>query len=194
MPPQKRPEHRLPGNIRIERQSAAVWLSPLDNGDLLRALAAMKAAVDATNGAAVAEVHLHLVDDACIRQANRRFLDCNGPTNVLSFPGGKDLPGILMLSLDTLARECLLYGQDATEHCLRLLAHGMGHLAGMDHGEAMDALCETCVDAARKALAAADQCAGRNVTNPLCDGRHVGARNGAPLTAAACCRSGGTSP
>ena len=67
-------------------------------------------------------------------------------------PGGEDLPGILLLSLDTLARECLLYGQEPAEHALRLLAHGMGHLAGLDHGPAMDRVCAACFDAARQAL------------------------------------------
>ena len=65
-------------------------------------------------------------------------------TTVLSFPGDESLPGVMLLSLDTLNRECLLYGQDPAEHLLRLLAHSVGHLAGYDHGEEMDALCDWC--------------------------------------------------
>ena len=63
-----------------------------------------------------------------------------GPTNILSFPGGIDLPGTLLLSIDTLYRECLIYSQTVQEHCLRLIAHGMAHLAQLDHGIEHDAL------------------------------------------------------
>ena len=99
-----------------------------------------------------AEVELFLLDDAAIAGANARHLGCSGPTNILSFPGGADAPGVLLLSLDTLRRECLLYGQDPAEHAVRLLAHGMGHLSGLDHGPAMDALCERYMDAGCAAL------------------------------------------
>lgn len=57
-------------------------------------------------------------------------------------------------SPDTLARECILYGQEPGRHALRLLAHGMAHLAGLDHGPDMDRRCESCVAAAQKMLAA----------------------------------------
>mgnify|MGYP003620898838 CR=1 FL=1 len=97
-------------------------------------------------------VELFLLDDAAVAKANARHLGCAGPTNVLSFPGGTDAPGVLLLSLDTLQRECLLYGQDPSEHAIRLLAHGMGHLCGLDHGPVMDALCEQFMDAAWAAL------------------------------------------
>ena len=99
-----------------------------------------------------AGVELFLLDDAAIADANARHLGCTGPTNILSFPGGADAPGVLLLSLDTLHRECLLYGQDPSEHAVRLLAHGMGHLCGLDHGPDMDALCEGCMDAGCAAL------------------------------------------
>lgn len=123
------------------RYPAMAWLSPLDRRGLLAAMAAMLA-VAATEDVPCAppSVELHLLDDAAVREANRRHMGCEGPTNVLSFPGGSDSPGALLLSLDTLRRECLLYGQDPREHILRLLAHGMAHLCGLDHGDTMDAL------------------------------------------------------
>jgi metalloprotein, YbeY/UPF0054 family len=98
-------------------------------------------------------VELHLLNDAAISAANRRCLGCTGPTNVLSFPGGSDAPGSLLFSLDTLRRECLLYGQEPAEHALRLLAHGMAHLCGLDHGEQMDAASAVFMQAAAAALA-----------------------------------------
>lgn len=61
-----------------------------------------------------------------LAQANRSGRGANGGAS-------------LVLSLDTFERECLLYGQDAAEHLLRLLAHGMAHVGGLDHGPAMDA-------------------------------------------------------
>lgn len=49
--------------------------------------------------------------------------------------------GTLVLAPETLHRECLLYGQEPEEHTLRLLAHGLAHLLGHDHGPRMDAVC-----------------------------------------------------
>ena len=56
--------------------------------------------------------------------------------------------GELVLSVDTLKRESLLYWQDESEHLLWLLAHGLGHLGGceqfgqggLDHGTEHDKL------------------------------------------------------
>ena len=136
------------------RYSAAAWLLPLDRRELAAALAAMLAACGmAPVPCTPPAVELHLVDDAAIGVANRRCLGCTGPTNVLSFPGGCDSPGTLLFSLDTLRRECLLYGQEPAEHALRLLAHGMAHLCGLDHGEQMDTASQIFMDAAIAAVA-----------------------------------------
>lgn len=72
-------------------------------------------------------------------------------------PEDEDVPvqlGSLVFSVDTLHRETLLYGQDTEEHCLRLLAHGLGHLAGYDHGPEMDELCSEMLSAAEAWLTA----------------------------------------
>ena len=130
------------------------WLLPLDRRELAAALAAMLAeAAREDVPCAPPAVELHLLDDAAVRDANRRYMGCEGPTNVLSFPGGSDSPGALLLSLDTLRRECLLYGQNPGEHTLRLLAHGMAHLCGLDHSDAMDALSESFMQVAMRAVA-----------------------------------------
>ena len=94
-----------------------------------------------------------VLDDLAMERLHREALSCSGPTNVLSFPapantlsppgskagasGGPLHLGSLALSVDTLARECFLYGQEPREHCIRLLAHGIAHLLGFDHGAAM---------------------------------------------------------
>ncbi|WP_320175746.1 rRNA maturation RNase YbeY [Maridesulfovibrio sp.] len=96
---------------------------------------------------------LKIVNDAAIAEVNEEFLGCVGPTNVLSFPFSEtpDLEknsflGEIVLSVDTLARETRLYGQQPEEHTVRLLAHALLHLAGYDHGLEMYALTDTAVD------------------------------------------------
>lgn len=104
---------------------------------------------------------LKLVDDRGIARLNREFLGCPGPTNILSFPahepdeagggevggpGDQTFLGELALSVDALARETDLYGQAPLEHLARLLAHGLLHLAGFDHGEAMFDMTDAAVD------------------------------------------------
>lgn len=64
--------------------------------------------------------------------------------------------GWLVLSLDTWRRECLLYGQEPVEHALRLLAHGLGHLAGYDHGPEMDEFTDAAHEAGLAVLTARD--------------------------------------
>ena len=130
----------------------AGWRCPLDRRAMRAALEAMCVAV-ASAGRTLSGVDLYLLDDAAMARANARHLGCPGPTNVLSFPAASGLPGELLLSLDTLERECFFYGQTPRRHLLRLLAHGMGHLAGLDHGPAMETLCAACEEAAEAALA-----------------------------------------
>ena len=114
--------------------------------------AASAAIYDDPDALADASVELTITHDAEIALYNERFLGCAGPTNILSFPSecGGDL-GALLLSADTLERECFLYGQPLREHSIRLLAHGLGHLLGFDHGQEMDALCEKMERAALEA-------------------------------------------
>jgi len=91
------------------------------------------------------EVELVFVRDAEIATLNRQYLDCLGPTNCLAFPDagrpGAFPRGSLFVSLDTLYRECMLYGQAPAAYLRRLLAHGLVHLAGFEHGKEMEALC-----------------------------------------------------
>jgi probable rRNA maturation factor len=96
------------------------------------------------------ELSLRIVDDLEMAEMNDRFMGCLGPTNVLSFPGGEgEWLGDLVLSAETLARESWLYNQDPHEYTVRLLAHGLLHLLGHDHGPQMEALTELAVDSVR---------------------------------------------
>ena len=112
----------------IDHCPAGAWLLPVPPRQIGRILDALTSTAREA-GCPLGPVEAHLVDDACIARANQRYMGCTGPTNVLSFPGDESLPGVMLLSLDTLNRECLLYGQDPAEHLLRLLAHSVGHLS-----------------------------------------------------------------
>ena len=99
------------------------------------------------------DVLLIVAGDGDIAGVNAINLGCSGPTNILSFPGeGKEL-GTLFLSSDTLERESVLYGQDVSIHARRLLAHGMGHIMGFDHGMEMDDVCSWLEEACRASSA-----------------------------------------
>lgn len=117
-----------------------------------RELLALVKALLAVFGLSGCSLSLTLVDDAGVAALNEKFLRCAGPTNILSFPeGDPERPeelGALFLSVETLAREAFLYGQDPQEHLARLLAHGILHLAGHDHGPEMDALTDLAVSCA----------------------------------------------
>jgi len=143
---------RDPGLIQPEFPLSRRELEPL----LEAALHAM--------GLSGAQFELRLTDDAGIAALNEAFLGTPGPTNVLSFPSGESAlakkPGApvfigeMALSVDTAAREAFLYGQDPLEHFLRLVCHGLAHLAGFDHGPDMDALSDAALGAALAAAKA----------------------------------------
>lgn len=162
----------------LRRVPGLGWMLPLAPGDLRAVFTAM---LEAT-GLSDCTVELDMVGDEEIARLNAAHLGCGGPTNILSFPAdeaprtghspapeapvpaplGSDAAsapchlGWLVLSLDTWQRECLLYGQDPVEHALRLLAHGLGHLAGYDHGPEMDEFTDAALHAALHAAPGID--------------------------------------
>jgi len=97
-----------------------------------------------------ADVEIVFVRDVEIAKLNRRYLHRQGPTNCLAFPDAERpdafFGGSLFVSLDTLYRECLLYGQAPATHLGRLLAHGLAHVAGFDHGTEMEAMCASLAE------------------------------------------------
>ena len=132
--------------IFVEERYVAHWLMPFSRRELYHLLQGMLDVQDGIDaGEAISGLELYLVDDAMISEANAAYMGCPGPTNILSFPGGADLAGTLLLSLDTLERECVLYGQRREEHCIRLLAHGLAHLRGLEHGVLHDHVSSLCV-------------------------------------------------
>lgn len=141
----------MPGAVSIRKHPAASWKLPFTAAELSRLLEAMLDEAGCGENA----VELALLDDAAMERLNENSAGCAGPTNILSFsaPAGRGpCPGWLALSADTLLRECFLYGQEPEEHCIRLLAHGLAHLTGLDHGPAMDRLTNRLEAAATAAL------------------------------------------
>jgi probable rRNA maturation factor len=102
-------------------------------------------------------LELSVTDDPGIARLNRDFMGVTGPTNVLSFPeeapGGGEFLGSICLSADTVRRECFLYRQNPQEHAIRLLAHAVLHLTGVEHGQAMEVLTEQATGHLRQELA-----------------------------------------
>lgn len=140
-------------SVDIVRNAPADPSFPLGNGELHDLCDDILSSLGLDDGF----FELRLVDDSEVAALNSSFLGCEGPTNVLSFPAregaaeegedGERYLGEVALSVDTLARETRLYGQDPREHLSRLLAHAILHLAGYDHGEEMEALTELAVAA-----------------------------------------------
>ncbi len=80
------------------------------------------------------ELNLLLCDDSRISELNKRFLNREGPTDVISFYGYDDtILGDIAISLDTLEREAEQQNKDKFEHLLFLIAHGFLHLLGYEH-------------------------------------------------------------
>ncbi len=85
------------------------------------------------------EVAVLLCDDKRIAELNGRYRGKSGPTDVLSFPREEKIAagrvtGDVAISLPMLRRNAASFGVTEDEELKRLLAHGMLHLAGMDHG------------------------------------------------------------
>ena len=113
------------------------------------AAAAEEAGVKLARGA---EMTIHLVNDAAIRDLNKQWRAKDAPTNVLSFPAvapdrlaTSRLIGDVFVALETVEREAAAEGKTLADHFRHLVAHGFLHLIGYDHietaeAEAMEAL------------------------------------------------------
>lgn len=136
----------------VSVQCQGAYVAPLSPAAVRLALLDMLE----TAGIAEAEVDVLLTRDAVMAGYNARFMGCTGPTNVLSFPAAPLTPvnfvkkntaqntrlaGSLIISVDTIRREAKMFSKSACEHTLCLLAHGLGHLAGYEHGQEMDFFC-----------------------------------------------------
>ena len=95
------------------------------------------------------EVAVRLSDDAEVQTLNAQYRHQDKPTNVLSFPmvqpdlvvglansdDGEVLLGDIVLAYETCAAEAVAKGLPLADHARHLIAHGMLHLLGLDHGD-----------------------------------------------------------
>jgi probable rRNA maturation factor len=81
-----------------------------------------------------AEVSVVLTGDAAMRRLNLRWRGHRGSTDVLSFPLGdsETLEGELYVNLDRAEQQAREYGIPYGEEVVRLIVHGVLHLAGYD--------------------------------------------------------------
>jgi len=113
----------------------------------VRAVAAMARAMLAALDLESSELSILLTNDDGIRRLNREHRDKDRPTDVLSFPQnefrrplvprrGQNLAvlGDVILSLDTAARQARGRRRPLEDEVRFLLAHGLLHLLGYDHG------------------------------------------------------------
>ena len=88
-----------------------------------------------------AAVSVAIVDDAAIHELNRRYLQHDYATDVLSFPlevGPGGLEGEIVASADTAAAAAPRYGWTLGDELLLYVVHGALHLAGHDDHETGD--------------------------------------------------------
>lgn len=98
-------------------------------------------------GAKPIEVSLALVDDAVIRQLNKRWRRKDKATDVLSFPmlevpvgdiykaakTSAVLLGDIVVSVPTASRQAKAHKKTPMDEMTTLVAHGLLHLLGFDH-------------------------------------------------------------
>lgn len=138
--------HLFPGPLRgnlvrvsVERGAAAPGLT---SATLKKRAERMLAALDLSG----VEVSLALVGDEAIRELNKQWRRKDKPTDVLSFPmmddarpsappsTGLTLIGDVVVSTVTAARQARARKATLADEITVLLAHGVLHLLGFDHG------------------------------------------------------------
>lgn len=97
-----------------------------------------------------AELCITLVDEAAMETLHVQWMDLPGPTDVMSFPMDELRPGRpdeepaegvlgdIVLCPAVAARQAQAAGHAAEEELLLLTVHGLLHLLGYDHAEAVE--------------------------------------------------------
>jgi probable rRNA maturation factor len=136
-----RSAHRIEVQVARPFRSAlrAAWLRRIAGHVLL------------AEGVGPTELGVVISDDATVRDLNRRYLDVDEPTDVLSFglgegddapfalpPGEAASLGEVIISYPTAVRQAEEQGHSVEAEVAHLLVHGVLHLLGYDHLEAED--------------------------------------------------------
>lgn len=120
----------LPAVIPVTNRQRAVAV-------LVRDVRAVVAGVFDAEHAGEPDVGVVLVDDAAMRDLNRRHLQHDWATDVIAFDYGDDpapdgLRGEIFASGETAAREARARGRQAGPELLLYVAHGTLHLLGWE--------------------------------------------------------------
>ena len=105
---------------------------PIDRGRLREVARAV------LDGESIAdyEISIALVDNPTIHQLNKRYLDHDEPTDVLSFPysapGARKLEGELVIGVEIAQEQAKERGHDVQAELALYVIHGLLHLCGYD--------------------------------------------------------------
>lgn len=87
-------------------------------------------------GVGEAEISLAFVDNATIHQLNKRYLDHDEPTDVLTFPltepNAKKLAGEIVIGAEVAQTQATERGHDVQAELALYVIHGLLHLCGYD--------------------------------------------------------------
>ena len=82
-------------------------------------------------------INISFVSQQEIKELNRRFLNQNKTTNVLSFPSDpkfyEDLLGEIAICPSVVKEESIVQGKKEHDHLIHLILHSVLHLLGYDH-------------------------------------------------------------
>lgn len=87
-------------------------------------------------GVRAAEISVTLLDDAEIADMNTRFLQHEGPTDVISFAlfeDDEDPVGDVYIGIEQASRQAMEAGAPTENELVRLTVHGVLHVLGYEH-------------------------------------------------------------
>ncbi len=117
-----------PIHVSIANQQESL---PLDYAQIRRAVRTVLLG----EGCRKAKISLAFITDPAIHALNKRFLDHDYPTDVLTFPlehGKAGLEGEIVISSDTAIRQGAEYDNDPQQELLLYVVHGILHLMDYD--------------------------------------------------------------
>ena len=105
---------------------------PIDRARMREAVRSVLAGEDEADY----EISLAFVDNPTIHRLNRRYLQHDEPTDVLSFPlsepGARRLAGELVLGVEVAIEQAAARGHDVQTELTLYVIHGLLHLCGYD--------------------------------------------------------------
>jgi probable rRNA maturation factor len=98
-----------------------------------RLISAIVSLVFKSENAKLNALDINLVNDKKIREINRKYLNHDYSTDIITFPynnGEKQIEGEMFISLDMVKNNSAIYSTLYTQELKRVIIHGCLHLAG----------------------------------------------------------------